>query len=313
MIIIYKEIYKSIELLNLKIFSKFTRLKLEKLNIKCLNDLIYYFPRAYDDRTNLKKISELRGDEYVVLKGVIMNISSPPTKTGMSMVKASINDGTGLLEAVWFQRPYLKKSLKMGEEYIFIGKIKQGYTFQMINPEFKLYKGQENRGETLPIYSSTKELTQNNLRKILKVALDNFLDLFEENIPENILKKYDLMDRKAALLEIHFPTNPRNLESAKRRFAVEELLILEMGILQKRFEVDMNNNGIYKIDGKKEIVSKYLQDLEFSLTRAQKRVITEIYKGLNAGKIVNYLIQGDVGSGKTVVAVLLLLYIVENG
>ncbi|MGL6024464.1 MAG: OB-fold nucleic acid binding domain-containing protein, partial [Cetobacterium sp.] len=269
MIIIYKEIYKSIELLNLKIFSKFTRLKLEKLNIKCLNDLIYYFPRAYDDRTNLKKISELRGDEYVVLKGVIMNISSPPTKTGMSMVKASINDGTGLLEAVWFQRPYLKKSLKMGEEYIFIGKIKQGYTFQMINPEFKLYKGQENRGETLPIYSSTKELTQNNLRKILKVALDNFLDLFEENIPEDILKKYDLMDRKAALLEIHFPTNPRNLESAKRRFAVEELLILEMGILQKRFEVDMNNNGIYKIDGKKEIVSKYLQDLEFSLTRAQ--------------------------------------------
>ncbi|MGL5918149.1 MAG: ATP-dependent DNA helicase RecG [Cetobacterium sp.] len=313
MIIIYKEIYKSIELLNLKIFSKFTRLKLEKLNIKCLNDLIYYFPRAYDDRTNLKKIAELRGDEYVVLKGVIMNISSPPTKTGMSMVKASINDGTGLLEAVWFQRPYLKKSLKMGEEYIFIGKIKQGYTFQMINPEFKLYKGQENRGETLPIYSSTKELTQNNLRKILKVALDNFLDLFEENIPEEILKKYDLMDRKTALLEIHFPTNPRNLESAKRRFAVEELLILEMGILQKRFEIDMNNNGIYKIDGKKEIVSKYLQNLEFSLTRAQKRVITEIYKGLNAGKIVNYLIQGDVGSGKTVVAVLLLLYIVENG
>ncbi|MGL6065805.1 MAG: ATP-dependent DNA helicase RecG [Cetobacterium sp.] len=313
MISIYKDIYKEIELFNLKGVSKATYTKLKKLNINSLGDLIYYFPRAYDDRTNLKKIGELKGDEYVVLKGNIMNVSSPPTRSGLKMIKANINDGTGVLEVIWFQRPYLKNSLKIGEEYIFIGNVKRGYTFQMTNPEFRIYKGEENSTEILPIYASIKEFTQNALRKILKEALNSYCNLFEENIPEEILDKYSLMDRGEALKEIHFPTNPRNLESAKRRFSVEELLILEMGILQKRFEVDLNNKEIYKIEGKKNLVSKYISNLEFKLTTAQKKVITEVYKGLNAGKIINYLIQGDVGSGKTIVAVLLLLYMVENG
>ncbi|WP_294096028.1 ATP-dependent DNA helicase RecG [uncultured Cetobacterium sp.] len=310
---IYKDIYKEIELFNLKGVAKATYSKLKKLNIESLYDLIYYFPRAYDDRTNLKKIGELKGDEYVVLKGSIMNVSAPPTRSGMKMIKATINDGTGFLEVVWFQRPYLRNSLKIGEEYIFIGNVKRGYTFQMTNPEFRLYKGQENNGEILPVYSAIKEFTQNSLRRILKEALKEYGDFFEENIPEEILKKYSLMNRKKALNEIHYPSSSRNLEEAKRRFAVEELLVLEMGILQKRFEVDLNNSGIYKIEGKKELVSKYLSELSFKLTTAQKRVITEVYKNLNAGKIINYLIQGDVGSGKTIVAVLLLLYMVENG
>ncbi|MGL4970913.1 MAG: OB-fold nucleic acid binding domain-containing protein, partial [Cetobacterium sp.] len=263
---IYKDIYKEIELFNLKGVSKATYLKLKKLNIENLHDLIYYFPRAYDDRTNLKKIGELKGDEYVVLKGSVMNISAPPTRSGMKMIKATISDGTGILEIVWFQRPYLRNSLKLGEEYIFIGNVKRGYTFQMTNPELKLYKGQENSGEILPVYSAIKELTQNSLRRILKEAIKTYIDLFEENIPEEILKEYNLMPRKMALNEIHYPTNPRRLEEAKRRFAVEELLVLEMGILQKRFEVDLNNSGVYKIEGRKELVSKYLSNLTFKLT-----------------------------------------------
>ena len=278
-----------------------------------MHELFYYFPRAYDDRTNLKKISDLRGDEYVVLKASISNIFSPPTRTGMKMVKATINDGTGILEVIWFQRPYLQKSLRVGEEYIFIGNIKRGYTFQMVNPEFKLYKGQQNTGEILPIYSSTKELNQNSLRKILKEVLKESLNIFEENIPNEILIKYSLMDRKKALKEIHFPTNSKNLEEAKRRFAVEELLVLEMGILQKRFEIDSLNTGLYKIEAKKEVVTKFVNNLPFNLTLAQKKVITQMYKELNMGKIINYLVQGDVGSGKTIVAMLILLYMVENG
>lgn len=310
---IYKDIYKELELFNIKGVSNATYLKLKKLNINTMYDLIYYFPRAYDDRTNLKKIGELRGDEYVVLKGTLMNISNPPTRTGMKMIKALVNDGTGVLEVVWFQRPYLKNSLKIGEEYIFIGNIKRGYNFQMINPEFKLFKGQKNSGEILPIYSSIKELNQNSLRKIIQEALKTYMDLFQENIPNEIIKKYRLMKRDIALKEIHYPSNSRNLEEAKRRFAVEELLVLEMGILQKRFEVDLNNSGKYEIEGKKKLVSKFLENLPFSLTLAQKKVITEIYKGINAGRIINYLVQGDVGSGKTIVAILLLLYMVENG
>ena len=167
-------------------------------------------------------------------------------------------------------------------------------------------------GEILPIYSSSKELPQNSLRKLMEKMLNTTLAVIEENIPEEIIKKYKLMGRKEALKEIHFPKNSKNLEEAKRRFAVEELLVLEMGILQKRFEVDNQNIERYHLEDKKTLVKAYLSSLPFELTNAQKRVITEIYKDLANGRVVNRLVQGDVGSGKTAVSMVLLLYMLEN-
>ncbi|WP_300391119.1 ATP-dependent DNA helicase RecG [Fusobacterium sp.] len=288
--------------------------KLEKLGIRSISDLLYYFPKAYDDRTNIKKIGELRGEEYVVLKATLLTISAPPTRSGLKMVKTTATDGTGVIEVIWFQMPYLRKSLKIGEEYIFIGQVKRGYIFQMVNPEFKLSSNQRklDEGEILPIYSTSKELPQNSLRKIIEKTLNTALSIINENIPDEIIKKYKLLDRKQALKAIHFPKNSKNLEEAKRRFAVEELLVLEMGILQKRFEVDDLNKEKYQLEDKKNLVKKYLASLPFELTNAQKRVITEIYRDLANGRIVNRLIQGDVGSGKTAVSMVLLLYMLEN-
>lgn len=286
--------------------------KLKKMGIRNLYDLLYYFPRAYDDRTNLKKIGDLVGEEYVVLNGRLLSIDSPLTKTKINLTRARITDGTGILEIAWFQMPFLKKTLKLGEEYTFVGHVKKGYNFQLINPEFKIHRKQ-NQTEILPIYSITKEVHQQTLRKFIKEAIEKYLENFEENIPEEILKKYNIMRRKEALKEIHFPTSHQKLESAKRRFSIEELLILEMGILQKRYEVDISNKEIYFLENKKELVKKYLENLHFKLTIAQKKVVTDIYKELNAGRIINRLIQGDVGSGKTVVSMILLLYMVENG
>lgn len=303
---------EQIEKIGIKGMGEATLKKFNKIGINTIYQLLYYFPRGYDNRTNMKVISDVRENEYVVLKGKITNIVSPPTRSGLKMVKATVIDITGRMEMIWFQRPYIRNSLKIGEEYIFIGTIKKGYIFQMVNPEYKLYKGQENNGEILPIYNTTKELPQNSLRKFIKEGL-KFIDYFEENIPEDILKKYKLMGRREALKEIHFPTTSKGIEEAKRRFAVEELLILEMGIIQRRYEVDLKNNALYKLPGNKELVSKYLKLLPFNLTKAQKKVITNIYNELNNGKIVNYLIQGDVGSGKTIVAILLLLYMIDNG
>lgn len=288
--------------------------KLEQLGIKTIHDLLYYFPRAYDDRTNIVKICDLRGEEYVVLKASIMNISSPPTRTGVKMVKATATDGSGVIDLVWFQMPYLRKTLKIGEEYIFIGQVKSGYRFQMLNPEFKLTSSQKklSEGEILPIYSTNKNLPQNSFRKIIKKFIKETINLFEENIPEEILSQYKILSRKNALIRIHFPNNAKDIEEAKRRFAIEELLILEMGIVQKRFESTYNSEKKYSLEDNKELVKKYLSSLSFELTKAQKRVITEIYTELNSGKIVNRLIQGDVGSGKTVVSMVLLLYMIEN-
>ena len=304
--------------LNLKEFTKDLNekdiKKLHTLGINTLHDLFYYFPRAYDDRTNIMKIGDLRGEEYAVLKANLLNVTAPPTKSGVKMVKATATDGSGMLDIVWFQMPYLRKTLKPGEEYIFIGQVKRGYRFQMVNPEFKLSSSQRKlaEGEILPIYSTSKTLPQNSFRKIMKPLIKKYIPLFYENIPNEILKQFGIMGRREALIQIHFPTNNKNLEEAKRRFAIEELLVLELGIIQKKFETIYDSDGRYSLPNNKALVTKYLNSLSFELTGAQKRVITEIYKDLNKGKIVNRLIQGDVGSGKTVVSIVLLLYMLAN-
>lgn len=310
----YMNIYNSLEDVEIKYFDEKNIKKLRNLGIKSLYDLFYYFPRSYDDRTNIMKINELRGDEYVVLKASLMKIVAPPTHSGIKMVKATATDGTGIIEIVWFQMPYLRKTLKLGEEYIFIGQVKRGYVFQMVNPEFKLSSNQRkiSEGEILPIYSTSKDLPQNSFRRLIKEAIKSKKQLFLENIPDSILKKYKILGREEALTDIHFPKNSKSIEEAKRRFAIEELLVLEMGILQKRFELDNENHSKYTLEDKKTLVKKYLENLSFSLTKAQKRVITEIYKDLSNGRIVNRLVQGDVGSGKTIVSMILLLYMVEN-
>lgn len=310
----YMNIYNSLEDVEIKYFDEKNIKKLRSLGVKSLYDLFYYFPRSYDDRTNIMKINELRGDEYVVLKASLMKIVAPPTHSGVKMVKATATDGTGIIEIVWFQMPYLRKTLKLGEEYIFIGQVKRGYVFQMVNPEFKLSSNQRklDEGEILPIYSTSKDLPQNSFRKLIKEAVKSKKQLFLENIPESILKKYKILSREEALTDIHFPKNSKSIEEAKRRFAIEELLVLEMGILQKRFEIDNENKSKYTLEDKKTLVKKYLESLSFNLTKAQKRVITEIYKDLSNGRIVNRLVQGDVGSGKTIVSMILLLYMVEN-
>lgn len=310
----YYDIYSPIESIQMRYFDDKKINSLKKLGINRIYDLIYFFPRTYDDRTNILKIKDLRGDEYAVIQGTITTVIAPPTRSGLKMVKATVSDGTGIIEIVWFQMPYLRKSLKINEEYIFIGQIKKGYIFQMTNPEFKLVTASNDmqNGEILPIYKTSKELPQKSIRTIVKNVLNMHIDKFLENIPETILKKYNILNRKEALREIHFPTDAKKLEEAKRRFAIEELLVLEMGILRNRFLVDSKNINKYILEDKKDIVKKYLDSLKFDLTKAQKKVVTDIYKELSTGKIVNRLLQGDVGSGKTVVSMLLLLYMVEN-
>lgn len=311
----YKIIFEDLKNLNLKSLTVKETEKIRSLNINTLHDLLYYFPRAYDDRTNIKKIEELRGDEYVVLKVQFLAVSTPYIPGRLKMTKARATDGTGVIDVVWFQMPYLAKSLKTGEDYILIGHVKRGYNFQMTNPEYKKISNQieMEKGEILPVYSTVKNFAQNSLRKVLKKNIISNRKYFCENIPDEIIKKYKIMDRQTALNEIHFPDDKKNLEEAKRRFAIEELLILEMGILEKKFIEGVSNEKKYELSDNKFLVKNYLKNLNFTLTKAQKNVITDIYKELNSGIFINRLIQGDVGSGKTVVAMILLLYIIENG
>ena len=312
----YKKMYTKLEDLPSKYITAKQVVNLKSLGIDTIYDLIYYFPRAYDNRSNVKNIGDLTFNEYVVIKASVMSVLNMPNRSGKKIVKAMITDGTGIMEVLWFGMPYISKSLKVGEEYIFIGQTKKSNLFQFINPEYKLYKGQEKETseEILPIYSSNKSITQNTLRKIIKKFLTNFLKYFEENIPNDLIEGYrELLERAKAIKNIHFPESVQAIEAANLRFATEELLILELGILKNRFIVDSLNTKKYEIEGKKEKVRKFLELLPFELTRAQKKVIKEIYDEISDGKIVNRLVQGDVGSGKTAVATVMLIYMAENG
>ncbi len=312
----YKKMYTKLEDLPSKYITAKQVVNLKSLGIDTIYDLIYYFPRAYDNRSNVKNIGDLTFNEYVVIKASVMSVLNMPNRSGKKIVKAMITDGTGIMEVLWFGMPYISKSLKVGEEYIFIGQTKKSNLFQFINPEYKLYKGQEKETseEILPIYSSNKSITQNSLRKIIKKFLTNFLKYFEENIPNDLIEGYrELLERAKAIKNIHFPESVQAIEAANLRFATEELLILELGILKNRFIVDSLNTKKYEIEGKKEKVRKFLELLPFELTRAQKKVIKEIYDEISDGKIVNRLVQGDVGSGKTAVATVMLIYMAENG
>ena len=311
----YRNIYSKLEDIPTKYITTKQLSNLKSLGINKVYDLIYYFPRAYDDRTNIKKIGELKFNEYVVLKATVMSAVNLTVRSGKKIVKAMVTDGTGIMEILWFGMPYIKKSLKIGEEYLFIGQTKKSAVFQLINPEYKLFSGQQkvSENEILPIYSSNKNITQNSLRKLVEKFLVNFLNYFEENIPKELIKEYKIMERKSAIKNIHYPVSMKEIEEAKRRFAIEELLILELGILKNRFIIENSNSKNYEVEGKKEKVRDFLSQLTFNLTNAQKKVIKEIYDEISNGKIVNRLIQGDVGSGKTVVAMVMLIYMAENG
>ena len=311
----YKNIYSKLEDIPTKYITAKQLSNLKSLGINTVYDLIYYFPRAYDDRTNIKKIGELKFNEYVVIKASVMSVVNLTVRSGRKIIKAMVTDGTGIMEILWFGMPYIKKSLKIGEEYLFIGQTKKSAVFQLINPEYKLFSGQQkvSENEILPIYSSNKNITQNSLRKLVEKFLVNFLNYFEENIPNELIKEYKIMERKSAIKNIHYPISMKEIEEAKRRFAIEELLILELGILKNRFIIENSNSKNYEVEGKKEKVRNFLSQLTFNLTNAQKKVIKEIYDEISNGKIVNRLIQGDVGSGKTVVAMVMLIYMAENG
>ncbi|MFC2423217.1 MAG: OB-fold nucleic acid binding domain-containing protein, partial [Fusobacterium polymorphum] len=139
----YRNIYSKLEDIPTKYITAKQLSNLKSLGINTVYDLIYYFPRAYDDRTNIKKIGELKFNEYVVLKANVMSVVNLTVRSGKKIVKAMVTDGTGIMEILWFGMPYIKKSLKIGEEYLFIGQTKKAAVFQLINPEYKLFSGQQ--------------------------------------------------------------------------------------------------------------------------------------------------------------------------
>lgn len=289
---------------------------LNELGIYTLGDILTYFPRQYEDRTNIKKIMELQDGESCCFIGMVVSPAvENKIRKSLSVTKIRVQDETGIIVATWFNQPYIKNILSIGQKYVFFGKIHR--TFNMIevhNPLFDKFSGNNAKNTCLiaPVYSSSSKLSQQIIRNIVRNALAMTGNEVEDAVPGWIRDKYGLAAYSFALKNIHFPESQNECEIARRRLVFEELYILQVALMSIKKRLKDNFKGII-FDKNKQEIFRFIEILPFKLTNAQKRVVKEICEDMESGHVMNRLVQGDVGSGKTVVAAIALYNTFING
>ncbi|SDZ74383.1 ATP-dependent DNA helicase RecG [Selenomonas ruminantium] len=294
--------------------------ELNRLGLFTVYDLLTYFPRTYEDQSVLTRISELQAGEKATVAGTIMNVSERQGgRRGMSILMALIGDGTGILQVTWFNQKYLKSKLKVGKKVFVTGKAAYAYggrgqfamsqlsSFQILEEE----EEPEKMTGIMPVYPATEKLNQKFFRKVLGGLLGEELDI-HELIPASVTKRYQLMSRRAALHDIHFPADFAALKGARNHLAFEELYLIQCGLLLLKRQAREHSKGIRHLLSS-ELVGRLVKTLPFKLTDDQNRTWQEIQRDMESPLPMRRLVQGDVGSGKTVIAMLALVKTVENG
>ena len=281
------------------------------LGIDTIKDLIEYFPRNYEDRSAIKKIRDCEADEIVNIRGKVDGKGESSNIGSLNIVRLKIRDDTGIIEVVWYNQPYLKNSL-CNQEFIFSGKVIQKYNkLRMESPDYEAYSDKLlSSGRIVPVYRITENLSQKMIRKYIKDVLDNIQDEFEDFLPKDIKTKHDLCDRKYAINNIHFPESTEAFFRARKRVVFEELLIVQLSLFTMKgvFKKEQTEVSVKKTD-----VRDMLNSLPFKLTNAQENVLKDIEKDFLSGSVMYRLIQGDVGSGKTAVAMLACYMAIKSG
>ena len=286
--------------------------KLNKLGIFTINDLIYYFPRQYEDRNKLKKICQLEDKEKATIRAIINNIETSTPRKGLSITKLSVRDETGFAKLVFFNQDYIVKSFKSGDTILVFGKVKKDFNgVELSSCEVEqMSNNPKSTCGIMPIYPLTYGLTNKELMGIIKIIFTNEQIVVKEYLPKRIIEKYKLCSIDYAIKNLHNPTNKESLKIALYRMVFEEFLILQLGLF-------LFKNGVVEKDGinfnRHDNLKAILDSLPFKLTNAQNRAFDEILDDMASNKVMNRLVQGDVGSGKTVVALLSLANCVLNG
>ncbi|WP_418790117.1 ATP-dependent DNA helicase RecG [Phosphitispora sp. TUW77] len=287
---------------------------LNNLGINSVEELLYHFPRKYEDRSLLKKICQLRDGENETMFGTVTNVGDIRPRRGMTITKAALYDGEATAYAVWFNQPYIKKQLKTGTKIIVSGKVDLKYgNIQLSVSDFEIIGNEEPvyGAGIVPVYPATEGLPNRTLRSIIKYALDQYMDSVEEFLPPDVLKKYNLLPIGQAIFAMHFPRKLDDVQKARRRLVFEELYVLQTGICMLRGTVFESLGICHKKNG--PLTADFMKRLPFKMTQAQERVFQEVSRDMESTKTMNRLIQGDVGSGKTVVAAAALVKTVESG
>ena len=286
---------------------------LNRLGIYTLEDLITYYPRTHEDRSIPKKIIDLLHGEEALIEAIpVSRMSEIKIRRNFTMYKLIVRDDTGTCQITWYNQTYLKNMFKVGEKYKFFGKVNKKFNkVDMISPVFDSENSLKNTGKIIPIYPTTYNLPQNTLRKIIENGLAEIDEKLEDTLPEYLLSKYNLCDLNNAIKQIHFPDNFENFNKARKRLVFEELLSMQLALLSLKSQYEVESEGI-SLD-KNVKMSELIDKLPFRLTKAQLRALEEIDNDLESSKPMNRLLQGDVGSGKTVVAEIAAYKAVKSG
>ncbi len=279
--------------------------RLEKLNIETIGDLLHHPPNRYLDYSKITKIRNARVGDTVTIVGEMSAIKNIYTKSGKKIQLANITDDSGSVDIIWFNQPFLSRTIHGRDVLSLSGKV-DWYNKKpdLISTDYENIKGKTksiHTGRLVPIYPETARVSSKWLRSRINHALGYFEKEFDEYIPEEVLKKLDLYSFKKAVKNIHFPDSLDLAEDAKKRLAFNELLFLQLKNIYRKKSWE-NNNPTHILETTSAIYKKFTESLEFTLTNSQQRSIKEIFSDLKKGTPMNRLLEGDVGSGKTVVA-----------
>lgn len=285
---------------------------LKRLGITNVQDLLYHLPHRWEDRSTFRPIRDARDGVVEVVRGKLGPLRKKQPRRGLTILSASLSDGSGSLTLTWFNQHYLAKQLKPGKTLIAVGKVERKFNGTQINsPEVEFDDSGMHSGRVIPVYPLTGSLSQKWLRKLQYSVVPTYAPLLKEFVPASILKQQQFPSRPLAVLEYHWPRSLSLVDLARRRLAFEELFLLQLEIALQRQSREREPRTVHYAN--LENTEEFLKLLPFTPTGAQSRVMGEIVQDLQRDTPMNRLLQGDVGAGKTVVAAFAAWIAIRNG
>ncbi|MDD4561466.1 MAG: ATP-dependent DNA helicase RecG [Syntrophomonadaceae bacterium] len=287
--------------------------QLHRLGLDTVFDLLWNIPRAYFNRANVNRIAELKDGEAASIKGKICSTGTSRTRGGMIIFKALVEDDSGAITAVWFNQPFMSRIIKPGQDVFLSGKPRRSSfsTTEFNVSEYEIIEDEDIQYQVLPVYALTEGLSQKMMRFITLNSLRDYLDYYPEVLEEKLRKKYNLCPIDYAFNNIHFPDSREAYRQARKRLAVEELFLFQLQIRQVDQQLAQGDYVMHR--EKTDLLKQLTANFPFRLTSAQKQVVAEIFADMESASPMNRLLQGDVGSGKTVVAALAMAKAVASG
>ncbi len=289
--------------------------RLARMGIATIQDLLFFFPRRYNDFASIRPISDLVVGEEQTVIGTVWSAEDTPIGRRLRGTQALIGDETGTMRVVWFNQPYIAQQLRTNERVVLAGKVmlyKGQKTLE--NPEYEPLESEEllHTGRLVPVYHTTAGLAGRTVRRIVKQALDVYLPALPELLPPEMLSRNRMQSRVAAVRQMHFPDGWDDLKAARRRLAFDELLLIQVGVLERKREWRERGRA-QPLRLPEDIRRGYVESLPFALTGAQQRAMSQTLADLTRERPMSRLLQGDVGSGKTVIAAAALLAATASG